>query len=412
MRSLALALACLASLGAQAAPPLPAGAQELLFRRLPPLVREEGRRAPVTVTPAVTLAEEFNDNIFLDNDNKSWDFITFISPSLTVEIEQPTFRLLGSYDFSAAFYARHPEENRAFDQQNFVLDAEWKPTPRLTLFASDTFTYTTDTNAVATEGVATGRDTSWSNGFLAGGSYEIDARTTVRASGSVTVLRFDEDELIDSTTYTALLGAERAFTARLRGILEYEFAHFEFTRQSAVSTHTPRVGVIYQITEFLTGSLRAGPTIEVGRDETSLTPSVIASLVLRMRWGAMGVDYSHLVGTSGGLGGTARTHSAGAFVQVATWIRGLLIEVAPRYSRVESSGSVEDGNRIDVTSFTLPLQVVYRINEYVSLVGAYQFFHQRSDSRIITSTGIAAATDVDQNRLSVGVRFGYPIKFD
>ena len=185
MRPLPLALACLALLGAQAAAVPSPEAQELLFRRLPPLTREEGRRAPVTVTPAVTFAEEFNDNIFVDNDSKAWDFITFISPSLTLEIEQPTFRLLASYDFAAAFYARHPEENRAFDQQNFVLDAEWKPTPRLALFASDTFTYTTDTNAVATEGVATGRDTSWSNGFAAGGSYELDQKTVLRASGSV-----------------------------------------------------------------------------------------------------------------------------------------------------------------------------------------------------------------------------------
>jgi hypothetical protein len=48
----------------------------------------------------------------------------------------------------------------------------------------------------------------------------------------------------------------------------------------------------------------------------------------------------------------------------------------------------------------------------MSLLGGYQFFHQRSDSTTQTAIGTAIANDADQNRVFFGVQFGYPIRFD
>ena len=48
----------------------------------------------------------------------------------------------------------------------------------------------------------------------------------------------------------------------------------------------------------------------------------------------------------------------------------------------------------------------------VAFVAGYQFFHQRSDSTAVTTSGAPFANDADQNRLFVGLQFGYPIRFD
>jgi hypothetical protein len=75
---------------------------------------------------------------------------------------------------------------------------------------------------------------------------------------------------------------------------------------------------------------------------------------------------------------------------------------------VESS----TGNRVDVQSFTAALQATYRITPWLSLIGGYQFFRQRSDSAALTNAGTTIANDADQNRVFFGVQFGYPIRFD
>jgi hypothetical protein len=71
-----------------------------------------------------------------------------------------------------------------------------------------------------------------------------------------------------------------------------------------------------------------------------------------------------------------------------------------------------DSDRVDLQSFTAALQVTYRVTAWMSLLGGYQFFRQRSDSTVRTTAGTVIANDADQNRVFVGIQFGYPIRFD
>jgi hypothetical protein len=93
---------------------------------------------------------------------------------------------------------------------------------------------------------------------------------------------------------------------------------------------------------------------------------------------------------------------------VTTLARGLTIQVSPRYSIVESPRD----DSIDIRAFTLGVQATYRITPVVALVAGYQFFHQRADGTLVTLSGGPLATDADQNRVFVGIRFGHPIRFD
>jgi hypothetical protein len=370
---------------------------------------QQPRRAPFTITPSLTITEEFNDNIFIDNDDKRWDFITGFTPGLAINFEDATRRLNLAYSFTAEVFARSPEENHAFDRQSFVGDALWRVTPQLTLVVADTFAFTTDTNLIGTEAVATGRDRAWTNTLSGGASWQFDRFTALRTGGAWTVERFDRSESQDSDVYRADVTLDRRLANQLSGTAGYQFAYFNIDRERTTFTHTPRLGVTWDPTDSITLSVNGGPSIEVkeGRS-TRVTPAVTAAYRQRLPFGAWGVSYDKAIGTAGGLGGTTDNHLAAAYLDVTTLARGLILSFSPRYSIVESPRD----DSIDIKSFTLGLQAIYRLTSTIALVAGYQFFHQRSDSTALTTTGNPLANDADQNRVFFGVQFGFPFRFD
>ena len=368
----------------------------------------EPRRAPMTLTPFVTVVEEFNDNIFLDNDRKEWDVITRITPGILFEVEEPVYRVAAAYAFTADIFARHPERNGAFNHHTLTGDARWRVNPRLTLTATESLTFSTDTNLLADE-VATGRDRALSNSLGAGAAYQLDRLTSVRGGVSWTTQRYDNELLRDSDTYGVDLGLDRALTPRLTGGVEYAGRRFEIDRAEDATTHTPRLAVSYRFTETLTGRLAGGPTFVVeDHAATVVTPTFTASLSQAFRWGNLGLDVARAVGTAGGLGGVTLNHSVGVTAQLTTLMRGLVIEGGPRWAMRESVR----GDDIDLWNVVLPVQATYRFREGVVLVAAYNFFLQRSDSQVAPGTPTSLARDVDQHRLWIGVQLGYPIRFE
>jgi hypothetical protein len=167
--------------------------------------------------------------------------------------------------------------------------------------------------------------------------------------------------------------------------------------------------VAWEATETITLSLNGGPSFEVKEDSsTRVTPAVSAGYRQRLPFGAWGFGYDRAIGTAGGLGGTTDNQLISAFLDLTTLTRGLTVQLSPRYSIVESARD----DSIDVRSFTFGVQATYRITPVVAFVAGYQFFHQRSDSTALTTSGTPLANDADQNRVFVGIQFGYPIRFD
>jgi hypothetical protein len=366
------------------------------------------RRVPLTLRPAMRVEEEYNDNVLLDNDDKRWDFVTRFTPGIVLEWESAIHRLAAAYSFTADLYARESSLNRAFDRHDFFLDGLYRITPHVTLTLSDTFLYDTDTNLIAPEGVSVGHDRSFGNVLGASVAWVMEPRTTLRVGGAWSVQRFDGEELFDSDVYRADVTLERALTTRLTGSLGYEFAFFDIEREENVTAHTPRLGLTYRITETLIAWIVGGPTFEIPEHgDTRITPSLSASLRQRTGWGELGIDARQYLGVAGGLGGVTVNRTIGGFAQLTALAKGLIVEFAPRYSTVESHD-----DRIDTNSFTLPLFATYRLTNWLALVASYSFFRQRVDNTILSATGTPLASDVDQNRVSVGVQVGYPIRFD
>lgn len=373
---------------------------------------ERPRRAPLMLTPSIGVLEEYDDNVRLDNDRRDWDVVTALTPRLRLTGESQTWRVDAAYDVQARLYARDQDRNEAFDRQTFTLDTSYQVNPTLGVSVTDSFSFETGVNPFGSDTIATGRDRSWSNIIRPAVSARLDRLTTASGGVGWTIARFEREDAFDSDTYRADASIDRVITRRLRGTAAYEFALFDIRRAPDVTTHTPRLGVRYEFTPTLLGSVTGGPSLEFehGGDDR-ISPAVAASVTQRFAWGSGSMFYDRAVGLAGPLGGTTDNQTIGASVALTRLLRGLTIEFAPRYSTFE--GENETIGVIDVTSISIPLQATYQIAPWFGLVGGYSFLHQRSASRIISTTlRTSLNRDVDQNRVFFGVQVGYPIPFD
>lgn len=221
------------------------------------------RRAPLTITPAIAIFEEYNDNIFLNNQQRRSDWITAIAPGLTLTVESETYRLAAGYSFTAEIYAHETSLNEVFDRQNFSLDGSYRANPRLTFTLTDTYIASVNTNLVAPSGVATGRSRAWSNTLTPGAAWQLTPLTTLRLSGTYIAQRFEQNDLDDSDIYIVKGTVERRLTSRFSGTVGYEFAYLDVQRQSPATTHTPRLGGVYRVTETLTATASGGAGVRV-----------------------------------------------------------------------------------------------------------------------------------------------------
>ena len=380
-------------------PPITAYPLELLG-----LLATPTQRSPVVVVPSISVSEEYNDNIFLDNTIKQSDFITGFSPALSLIVNQPWWELKAGYSFTAEIYAKESRFNDALSRQYFVGSALFRPTQGLILTLSDSFANDRSTNVTAQ--VSTGRQESWSNTFAPGLTYQMTPRASLSLGASYTVLRFlGQGSGLDSDNYGFLSNVGYAFTPRLSGFIGYNFNYIDLEVGDNSQTHNPALGFGYQVTPTLSVTLSGGPAITLIAGDTFVTPAGTVAITQLFRWGSIGLQYTRGVTPAGGFGGSSDTQSVSATVTVATWLQGLFVSFSPAYSTSESVDD-RDPNRVDVQAFTLTLAAYYQLARYVSLFGGYTFLHQR------TGGASSQQVDVDQNRVRVGLQFGYPFNLD
>jgi hypothetical protein len=368
---------------------------------------------PLTVTPSLTITEEFNDNVFQNNMNKHSDFITQFTPGLTLQMQHPGFQLLAGYNFTAEIYAKETELDNAANRQNFFANLSYQLTPNVTLALTEGFHADRNTNLTSISAVSSGRQQSFSNVFAPSMSVQLTQRTSWRLSGAYTLQRFSGQGSQDSDIYRIGTGVSYALTPRLTVTADYDFGYLDIQQEPTTLTHTPRVGGTYQITRTLSASLSGGPSVVVTDRDTTLSPSVSARVVKQMSWGSMGAFYDRAVGTTGAFGGPSDNQTFGGNITVLTLVRGLFVDFSPRYSISKTESVARTSS--DINALTLSVVARYQITRYIGLVGSYTFLHQRgSGSSSVTSSGNTntATTDVDQNRVNFGVQFGYPINFD
>jgi len=396
------------------------------------LLAPPAQRGPLTLFPSISVSEEYNDNVHADNRNRASDFITNFSPTVTLQVNRPSYQLNAGYSFTAALYAEGTLPNEAFQSQNFIGSGSWQVARGLTLSASDSFAYNkTATNLVAVQGFSIGQQESLSNTFSPSLSWQMTRLDTLTLGVTYGVLRFlgggngtvqGGGNGTDSDTYGVNAGLSHIFTQRFSGNIGYSFTYLHFPEcvvvvaggrcvdQPNSSTNSPTIGFNYQLTPTLSTSVNGGAAITERSGRTEVSPAGNASLIQLFSFGTAGLYYNQGVSVAGGFGGSNDTLSLSGLLTLSTLLRNLSVVLGPSYNRSDPLVSQAPG-QFSLWSVSLNLGATYQIARFVSAFGGYTFFVQRS-SGSSTLSGSSTQANVDQNRVRFGLQFGYPINFD
>lgn len=370
------------------------------------LLAPSAQRGPITLLPSIAVSEEYNDNVFLNNQNRQWDFITGVSPGIMLFVNRPSYRLSGGYTFTAEMYDRESRLSNAFKHQNFIFNGVYEGTRGLSLTVSDAYALNRDTNLVASQGFSTGRQESWSNTFAPGMTWQMTPRTSLNLVATYGVQRFEGSGTgLGSDSYGLQSKLGYGITPSLTGTVGYGFTYLNLEAQENSTTHTPTLGLSYRLTPTLTANVSGGPAITELGGKTFVSPAATASLVQAFRFGSASLQYTRGVGVAGGFGGTTDSQSISGAIALITLLRGLIVTFSPTYNTAESVSRGQTG-RVDTKALTLSLGASYQVARFVSVFGGYTFFQQR------TGASSSQQFDADQNVVRFGVQFGYPINFD
>jgi hypothetical protein len=382
------------------------------------LLAPPAQRGPLTLMPSIGISEEYNDNVHSDNQNRESDFITNFSPTITLSVNRPGYQLSAGYSFSAALYAEGTQPNEAFQSQNFIGSGSWQVTRGLTLSASDSFAYNLNaSNLVGVQGFSIGQQESMSNSFSPAMSWQMTALDTLSFGLTYSVFRIlGGGNGADSDTYGINTSLSHTFTRRFSGNIAYGFTYLHSPECAVVgqrcidqpdsTTHSPTIGFNYQLTPTLSTTINGGAAVTQRGGRTDVSPAGNASLIQALSFGSASLNYNQGVSVAGGFGGTNNTLSVSGLLTLSTLLRNLLVVLGPSYTRSDPLLSQASG-QLSLWTASLTLGATYQITRFVSAYGSYVFFVQRSGG-----SSSSTQADVDQNRVTFGLQFGYPINFD
>jgi hypothetical protein len=375
---------------------------ELLSLLMSPLERRD-----LNLMPTIAISEEFNDNIFVNNDRKQYDFITGFTPGIMALVNRPRFQAAAGFTNTAELFARGNSANDAFAQQNLVAGMIWEPTPLVTLTLADTFLRDQSPSATA-GGFALNGQGGLSNLLNPAVGWQLGPQTRLDLGAIYSILRFEgQGSGIDSDTYELTSNLSHAFTPRLVGMAGYNFTYLDLRSGHGdnATSHNPTLGFMFRLTPTLTISADGGPAFTHLGDEDFITPAFSAGFSQRFSFGTLVAYYSRAIGVAGGFGGPTDNQTVSATLTLPL-MKDLIVLFNPIWTEAESLSSRQI-ERVDVDLFTLGLGAAYRVNPYITVFGGYSFLLQRVGRFSTTQT-----FDADQNRVKFGVQFGYPFGFD
>ena len=360
----------------------------------------------LVLIPSFTFLEEYNDNLFFVSTGKTSDFKTELGPALALFVNRPRYRIIAGYSFTSELHSSDSSLDSWIGRQNFILGANFTATRDLLLRVSDSFTYDNNTANGGSQPFSVGRQTSWDNNFATGGLWQITRRTSLDVAASYEARRFSGSGIgINSDTYDLPITLAYALTSRFSGTIGYEFTYLNIEGDTNSTTHTPRLGFRYLLTPSLNVYLNGGPAITEIAGETTITPDLTAGITQFLRFGYINAEYTRRVGVAGGFGGTTDQQTASLTFAITSLVRDLTFFVTPSYHTAKSVSN-QQTNQVDVTAYEVGLGATYRLSRYITIFGGYNFLRQR------TGGGATTQLDADQNRVRLGLQFGYPLSLN
>ena len=222
------------------------------------------------ILPSFSLAEEFDDNVFVSTTDPKSDFITRFTPGLQLGYRSVPFTLLASGSIDAEIYANNSELSDAANRKRAALEVKYLPFSLLTVSLNVTYFETnTPSELVPTTGLQLARNRATQLAIIPAATYQITSVDT--ATASYAFFHDTVEGSLDNDTHRVKLGYARQLTALDTGFLNYRLHVFESQQNPTTITNTPTLGWKRQLTPNTVLTLEGGPRFVSGGRRSSTT---------------------------------------------------------------------------------------------------------------------------------------------
>lgn len=347
------------------------------------------------ILPSFTLAEEFDDNVFVSTTDPQSDFITRMTPGLQLGYRSEPFTLLASGSIDAEIFVNNPELSDAANRKRAALEMKYLPFRLLTVSLNVTYFETnTPSELVPTTGLQLGRTKATQLAIIPGAIYQITSLDTATASYA-----YFHDTLeggLDNDTHRVKLGYARQITTLDTGFLNYRLHVFESQQNPTTITNTPTLGWKRQLTPNTVLTLEGGPRVVSGGPsfiDDTVEPEAHASLEHTFKVAKVSLEYHRTEAVVVGRPGKVELESVSGSLEVEP-VRLLKLRFQPGYYRTFG------GEDPTATVYGFLLGALYPIKSWLTARLDYRFAYQKQ-----------ADTTLPHNIVTLSLDFVYPVRF-
>jgi len=341
------------------------------------------------VLPTFTLAEEFDDNVFVSTTDPKSDFITRFTPGLQLGYRSEPFTLLVSSSIDAEIYVNNPELSGAANRKRAALEMKYLPFRLLTVSLNVTY-FETDTPSelVPTTGLQLGRSRATQLAIIPAASYQITSVDTATASYA-----FFHDTLeggTDNDTHRVKLGYARQLTPLDTGFTNYRLHVFENQGGPTTVTNTPTLGWKRQVTRNTVLTLEGGPRFVSGGPsfvDDRVEPEAHASLEHSFKLAKVAVEYHRTEAVVVGQPGKVELESVSGSFEIEP-VRLLKLRFQPGYYRTFG------GADPTATVYGFLLGALYPVNSWLTARLDYRFAYQKQADTTLPHNIVTLSLDV------------------
>ena len=353
------------------------------------------------LTPSLSVAEVYDDNVFYTTSPRTHDFLTRISPGLKAAYQSAPLTVEGSYTFDSEIYSRRTELTTPQMRQRGLIELKATPIQVLTLSVSGAYYQTrTPQELNLTTGLAATRVRAERYTTNPAFTYRFDPLTTVKGdytfskdllAGGVTIDSHIENLVLDHRlSPTDIVGP---------GYIGRQFAFAGFP---ALTSHAFTLGWSHELTLLTTFTLRGGPRVTEGTIDR--LPEALASIRHTLKNGELSLTYTSTLATV--IGQASAAMAQGITGKATTeLLPRLVFSAGPAIYRVSSEA-------FKATVYSVILEATHQLTKTLALQASYQYSFQRGSFN--PQTGPTGPTNVEilHNIFLIRLTVTYPARVD
>ncbi|MCF6291636.1 MAG: outer membrane beta-barrel protein [Desulfobacterales bacterium] len=337
-----------------------------------------GKSGRLEIIPALTLRQEYNDNILFTRNNERHDFITTVSPEIGLRRMSERLKASLTGRLNRIYHAK----NKQFDDWDHQLSGrfEYRLSPRLSLSASATFTRDSRPDRDIEEtGLVLGTEARDRQQYSFAWSYMLaDEKTAVSGNAAYSSDDFAGSDSLDLESYNLGLGLSRnlsAFTKPTAARVNVAAGRYDYPGV-AIKNYNLTVGVSRDFSETLRGDISIGPRYTstryeaIGLTEGSWGATGTVSLSSEGIYTSSDISLSHdMAAASGRIGTTEKTSAVLELGRkFSDTVRGKL---SAGYYRNRTERGQLGGRDSDEQTFRIRPRLRYGITDDLDLIAAY-----------------------------------------